>query len=67
MKLSVIQRAKEGDKVLFSRKDISLIGIVKKVKEENVEVEISNPDAKRILAETPITSVPHEQYRIVVL
>jgi hypothetical protein len=40
---------------------------VKKVKEENVEVEISNPDAKRILAETPITSVPHEQYRIVVL
>jgi uncharacterized protein YkvS len=67
MNLSVIQRAKEGDKVLFSRKDISLIGIVKKVKEEDVEVEISNPDAERIMAETPITSVPHEQYRIVIM
>jgi uncharacterized protein YkvS len=67
MNLSVIQRAKEGDKVLFSRKDISLIGIVKKVNEEHVEVEISNPDAARIMEEIPLTNVPHEQYRIVVL
>jgi uncharacterized protein YkvS len=67
MNLSIIQRAKEGDKVLFSRNDISLIGIVKKVKEEDVEVEISNPDAARIMAETPLTYVPHEQYKIVVL
>jgi uncharacterized protein YkvS len=67
MKLSVIQRAKEGDKVLFSRKDLSLIGIVKKVKEENVVVELSNPDAERLMAETPLTNVPHEQYKIVVL
>ncbi|CAG9610403.1 DUF2187 family protein [Pseudoneobacillus rhizosphaerae] len=65
--MSVIQRAKEGDKVLFSRKDISLIGIVKKVNEEHVEVEISNPDAARIMEEIPLTNVPHEQYRIVVL
>jgi uncharacterized protein YkvS len=67
MKLSVIQRAKEGDKVLFSRKDLSLIGIVKKVKEEDVVVELSNLDAERIMAETPLTNVSHEQYRIVVL
>jgi uncharacterized protein YkvS len=67
MKLTVIQRAKEGDKVLFTRKDISMIGTVKKVKEESVLVEISSEDAGRIRAETPFTVVSHQHYQIVVL
>lgn len=67
MKLTVIQRAKEGDRVLFTRKDISIIGTVKKVKEESVLVEISTQYAQRIHAETPLTVVSHQHYQIVVM
>jgi uncharacterized protein YkvS len=67
MKLSINQRAKEGDKVLFTRSDLSMIGIVKKVKEESVIVEISHPDAERIKADTPLTNISHNNYKIVVM
>ncbi|MDP4086886.1 MAG: DUF2187 family protein [Bacillota bacterium] len=54
---------KEGDKVLFKRKDFTIIGEVLRVKEESVIVQISNSDAELIDVQTPLTVVSHKHYK----
>lgn len=56
--------AKEGDRVLFKRKDYSIIGEVLRVKEESVIVQISKSDAELIDVQTPITVVSHKHYQL---
>jgi len=57
--------ANEGDKVLFKRNSVSIIGEVIQVKEGSVVVQINDSDAERIKIDTPITVVSHKNYKIV--
>ncbi|MDQ0229847.1 DUF2187 family protein [Metabacillus malikii] len=57
--------AKEGDKILFTRNGIEMIGEVFKVREESVIVSISKADAYLINVETPLTVVSHKNYQII--
>ena len=57
--------ANEGDKILFKRNSVSIIGEVIQVKEGSVVVQINDSDAERIKIDTPITVVSHKNYKIV--
>jgi uncharacterized protein YkvS len=57
--------AKEGDKVLFERNGIVIIGKVSKVREESVIVTISKSDADALKVDTPLTVVSHKNYQII--
>jgi uncharacterized protein YkvS len=65
VKMTTNQLAKEGDKVLFERNGLVIIGEVFKVREASVIVTISKSDAEGINVETPLTVVSHKNYQLV--
>jgi len=65
MRLTTVIIALEGDKVLFKRNKLSILGEVVKVKEESVIVKISESDAEKLKIETPLTVVAHKNYKII--
>jgi uncharacterized protein YkvS len=65
VKMTPNQLAKEGDKVLFERNGLVIIGEVFKVREASVIVTISKSDAEGINVETPLTVVSHKNYQLI--
>jgi uncharacterized protein YkvS len=63
--MSEKRMANTGDKILFNRNGIRIIGEVVKVREESVIVSISLKDAVKIKVETPITVVSHKNYQLI--
>ncbi|MFD2443268.1 DUF2187 family protein [Bacillus sp. CGMCC 1.16607] len=59
--------AKKGDKVLFTKKDVSLIGEVLTVNDENIVVQLNHSDANRMKIKSPVTEVSHDNYKLVII
>lgn len=57
--------AKIGDYVKFSRKNIEITGVVTKVRDKTVIVQISKEIAKKLDLYTELTVVRHNHYAIV--
>jgi uncharacterized protein YkvS len=64
-KMAADKIANEGDKVLFERSGLVIVGEVVKVREESVIVSISKNDAEGINVETPLTVVSHKNYQLI--
>jgi uncharacterized protein YkvS len=64
VKMMADSKAKEGDKILFERNSMLIIGEVCKVREESVIVTISKSDAEELKIDTPLTVVSHKNYQI---
>lgn len=54
-----------GDKILFKRNNLSIIGTVVKVNEASVIVKIDDSDAEKIKIDTPLTVVAHKNYEVI--
>lgn len=54
-----------GDKILFKRHNLSIIGAVVKVNEASVIVKIDDSDAEKLKIDTPLTVVAHKNYEVI--
>lgn len=64
-KMAADKIANEGDKILFERSGLAIVGEVVKVREASVIVSISKNDAEGINVETPLTVVSHKNYQLI--
>lgn len=58
-------KAEIGDRILFQRKEKSIIGIVEIVRDNSVIVEITSETALNLHYETPKTVVKHLSYVVI--